>query len=128
MTDPATTEPNAPASASELAVRMGDEVAVLDKELSEVELLITQARAEATRHETRRAAAVEKLTAALAAAEARGEPAAETAELNTQLVLLTKRAALMETQVDVLEGKQRALIRFRAAIAGYAEALVGRPG
>jgi two-component system, NarL family, sensor histidine kinase DegS len=127
MTNPATTEPSAPASASEIAVRMGDEVAVLDKELGEVELLITQARAEATRHETRRAAAVEKLTAAATAAEARGEPAGELAELNAQLVLLTKRAALMESQVDVLEGKQRALTRFREAIAGYAEALGAAP-
>ena len=127
MTNPATTEPSAPASASEIAVRMGDEVAVLDKELGEVELLITQARAEATRHETRRAAAAEKLTAALATAETRGEPAVESAELNAQLVLMTKRAALMESQVDVLEGKQRALTRFREAIAGYAEALGAAP-
>jgi two-component system, NarL family, sensor histidine kinase DegS len=127
MTNPATTEPSAPASASEIAVRMGDEVAVLDKELGEVELLITQARAEATRHETRRAAAAEKLTAALAAAETRGEQAPESAELNAQLVLMTKRAALMESQVDVLEGKQRALTRFREAIAGYAEALGAAP-
>jgi two-component system sensor histidine kinase DegS len=123
MTNRATTEPTAPVSASELAVQMGDEVAVLDKELGEVELLITQARAEATRHETRRAAAAEKLSAALAAAESGGEPAANAAELGAQLVLMTKRAALMESQVDVLEGKQRALTRFREAIAGYAEAL-----
>ena len=41
------------------------------------------------------------------------------ADLNTQLVLLTKRAALMESQVDVLEGKRRALGRYRDALAAY---------
>jgi two-component system sensor histidine kinase DegS len=106
---------------------MSEEAVRLDKELGEVELLIAQARTEATRHETRRAAAAEKLTAALAAAAARGEPAGDTTELNSQLVLMTKRAALMESQVDVLEGKQRALTRFRDAIAGYAEALAAVP-
>ena len=39
------------------------------------------------------------------------------ADLNAQLVLLTKRAALMESQVDVLEGKRRALGRYRDALA-----------
>jgi two-component system sensor histidine kinase DegS len=122
MTNRAITEPTAPATVSELAARMAEETVRLDKELSEVELLIAQARTESTRHETRRAAAAEKLTAALAAAAASGEPV-DTTELNSQLVLLTKRAALMESQVDVLEGKQRALTRFRDAITGYAEAL-----
>jgi hypothetical protein len=42
-------------------------------------------------------------------------------------LLLTKRAALMESQVDVLEGKQRALARFRDGLATYAEALEGLP-
>jgi two-component system sensor histidine kinase DegS len=127
MTKRATTEPTAPASVPELAARMAEETVRLDKELTEVELLIAQARTEATRHETRRAAAAEKLTAALVAATARGEPPADMTELNAQLVLLTKRAALMETQVDVLEGKQRALTRFRDAVAGYAGELAAVP-
>ena len=45
------------------------------------------------------------------------------ADLNAQLVLLTKRSALMESQVDVLEGKRRALGRYRDALAVYVEAL-----
>jgi two-component system sensor histidine kinase DegS len=126
MTDRATTEPTAPASLSELSARMAEETVRLDKELGEVELLISQARAEATRHETRRAAAAEKLVAAMAGTTP-GEAAPDTAELNAQLVLQTKRAALMESQVDVLEGKQRALARFREALAGYAEALEALP-
>ncbi len=42
-------------------------------------------------------------------------------------MLLTKRAALMDSQVDVLEGKQRALARFRDGLAAYAEALAAVP-
>src|SRR3990170_7479791 len=78
MTDRATIEPPAPASVSELSARMSEEAVRLDKELGEVELLISQARAEATRHETRRAAAAEKLTAAIAGG-ASGEAAPDTA-------------------------------------------------
>jgi two-component system sensor histidine kinase DegS len=105
---------------------MSQELATLDKELGEVELLVAQARAEAARHESRRAQAAEKLQAAQAAAAARGETASDP-ELNAQLVTLTKRAALMESQVDVLEGKQRALTRFREALAGYLEAVDALP-
>jgi two-component system sensor histidine kinase DegS len=104
---------------------MADELARLGAELGEVELLIDQARTEAARHETRRVAAVEKLSTATAAAASAGgalEPAVA-ADLNTQLVLLTKRAALMESQVDVLEGKRRALGRYRDALTMYVEAL-----
>ncbi len=125
MTKPSTTS-TAPAGSSELAARMAEEAVRLGIELGEVELLIAQARTEATRHETRRTTATEKLAALLAAASARGEPA-DTAELNSQLVLLTKRAALMESQVDVLEGKQRALTRFSDSLTGYAEALEAVP-
>jgi two-component system sensor histidine kinase DegS len=126
MTNRASTEPTAPASVPELAARMAEEAVRLDKELSEVDLLIAQARTESTRHETRRTAAAEKLTTAQAAA-ARGGAASDTSELNAQLVLMTKRAALMDSQVDVLEGKQRTLTRFRDAVAGYAEALAAIP-
>jgi hypothetical protein len=104
MTDPAPSPPP-PASLSELRGRMADDLARLDTELSEIDLLVTQARTEATRHETRRVAAADKLSAAPVAAESAGgtmEPTVA-AELNAQLVLLTKRAALMESQVDVLE-------------------------
>ena len=42
-------------------------------------------------------------------------------------MLLTKRAALMESQVDVLEGKKRALVRFRDGLTAYAESLASLP-
>ena len=104
---------------------MADELAHLEAELVEVDLLIAQAKTEATRHETRRTAAADKLATATAAAASAGvsiEPGVA-ADLNTQLVLLTKRAALMESQVDVLEGKRRALGRYRDTLATYLEAL-----
>jgi two-component system sensor histidine kinase DegS len=114
-----------PASLSDLSRRMADELAHLDTELDEVDLLATQAKTEAERHETRRVAMIDKLAAANAAAETAGatiEPSVA-ADLNAQLVLLTKRAALMETQVDVLEGKRRALGRYRDALAANLDAL-----
>ena len=124
MTDVAPS-PTPPASLPELSGKMADELAQLESELNEVELLVEQARTEAARHETRRVAAVEKLSTATAAAASAGgslEPTVA-ADLNTQLVLLTKRAALMESQVDVLEGKRRALKRYRDTLAVYLEAL-----
>ncbi len=126
MTDIAPAPPP-PATLPELSGRMAEELTQLDRELVEVDLLIAQARTEATRHEARRAAAGEKLTTATATATSAGttlDPIVA-ADLNAQLVLLTKRAALMESQVDVLEGKRRALGRYRDAMAVYAEALEG---
>ena len=117
--------PTLPGSLPELTTRMAAELAHLDGELAEVDLLVIQARTEATRHETRRGAAADKLTSATAAATSAGttiDPSLA-ADLNTQLVLLTKRAALMESQVDVLDGKRRALGRYRDALATYSEAL-----
>ena len=124
MTDIAPS-PTPPASLPELSGQMADELAQLEKELGEVDLLIEQARTEAARHESRRVAAADKLSTATATATSAGttvDPAVA-ADLNAQLVLLTKRAALMESQVDVLEGKRRALNRYREALAGYTEAL-----
>jgi len=124
MTDtvaPATTPLTLPA----LSARMAEELARLDTELGEIDLLIAQAKTEAERHETRRTAADEKLATATAAVTASGttlEPATA-AELNAQLVLVTQRAALMVSQVDVLEGKRRALGRYRDALALYNESL-----
>ena len=124
---PEATEPAAPATVGELLRRMQDEIARLGVELGEVDLLITQAKTEAGRHETRRAGAVDKLAASLQLAASNGEPPPDTTEQNAQVVLLTKRAALMESQVDVLEGKQRALARYRDGLTAYAEALEAVP-
>jgi two-component system sensor histidine kinase DegS len=126
MTDTATgsdTESTAepippPADIPELAARLDEEVARLDRELSEVDLLITQARTEAGRHEARRVTAADKLTAA-----PREGDRAELIDLTNQVVNVTRRAALMESQVEVLEGKRRALSRHRDTMAAFATAV-----
>jgi two-component system sensor histidine kinase DegS len=118
MTDPATTEPAPPApgtpSIAELSARATRELAKLEGEMAEIDLLAQQARAEATRHEQRRAQSADRLAAMSAA---RGSEPPEFVELRTQLVSLTKRAAVMEAQVDVLEGKSKVLLRYRDTLA-----------
>jgi two-component system, NarL family, sensor histidine kinase DegS len=109
-----------PVTVGDLSEQLAEEVVRLDLELGEVDLLITQATTEAGRHETRRATAADKLAAAT-----RTEVAPELVELSTQVVTLTKRAALMETQVEVLEGKRRALLRHRDALSGFADLAAG---
>jgi two-component system sensor histidine kinase DegS len=94
--------------------RLAEDLAAVDKELLEIDLLVGQATAEAGRHEARRAQAAEKID------KAQGVDQYE------QLLTLTKRAALMETQVEVLEGKKRALTRYRDALAEYVEASTAR--
>jgi two-component system sensor histidine kinase DegS len=125
MTDQASNLPS-PVSLAELALRADGEVATLGLELAEIELLVAQARTEAGRHETRRAQLAGKLDAAAERQDAR-----EAVDLSGQLVTLTRRAAVMEAQVDVLEGKARALARYRDGLAVYAAALTllaGGPG
>ena len=102
-----------PASSTQLAAVLGADVAALDRELTEIDMLVGQAKAEAARHEQKRAQLAEKLSSA---------ESGEGADAWAQLVTLTRRSVLMEAQVDVLEGKRRALARHRDAIAS----LVGR--
>ncbi len=116
MTDPAPIAPTA--TLGDLSGRFTDDLLKLDGELSEVDQLITQAKSEATRHEGRRAAAAEKF----AALTQEGDPK-ERLDQTASLVTLTKRAALMETQVDVLEGKRRTLARYRDGLVEYLAAM-----
>jgi len=90
---------------------MTAEVGVLDAELREIEMLVAQARTEAERHETKRAQVADKL------AQGINLPEADVATLNTQNVTLTRRALVMESQVEVLEGKRKTLTRFRDRLA-----------
>jgi two-component system, NarL family, sensor histidine kinase DegS len=106
-----------------IAERVRREAADLERETAEVDMLIAQARTEASRHEARRAAAADKLTALPADAKA-----ADATEITGQVVTLTRRAAVMEAQVDVLEGKQKALARHREAIARLADELAAVQG
>jgi two-component system sensor histidine kinase DegS len=105
-------DPGAPSDAPGGAA---SDAATLERELGEIDMLITQARTEAGRHEQKRAAAAEKLAALV---EQRPGEAVDIVEQYGQLVTLTRRAAVMEAQVDVLEGKRKALARFHEAISG----------
>lgn len=99
-----------PLTLAELAARAEEEAQRIDRELEEIDLLLQQARIEAARYEQRRAQQVEKI----ATLEGRRQPnPTELQEATQQLVTLTRRGALMEAQIDVLEGKQRVLARFR---------------
>ena len=116
MTDPAATAPAA--TLGDLSGRLADDLLKLDGELREVDSLVAQANTEATRHEARRATAAEKFEALPTDGDAK-----ERADLATGLLTLTKRAALMESQVDVLDGKRRALARYRDALVEYLSAM-----
>ena len=124
--------PPAPVTPAELTARLAEESAAVQTELDEIDLLITQARTEAARHESRRAAAAEKLSAA-----ASGGSAKDVVDLANQLVATARKAALMEAQIDVLEGKRRSIARLRDVLADHTAAVTaivaglpgaGRPG
>ena len=101
-----------------LGEQLDRELEGLERELSEIGLLLDQARTESTRHEQKRAQAAER-----AAGVAGSGQASELAEANAQLVTLTRRAAIMESQLDVLAGKQRTLERYRDGLTRVRDAL-----
>ncbi len=105
-----------------LADEIRAQVATLDHELAEIEMLVGQARAEAGRHEQKRAQAADRLGGAAA-----GQASEDVAQAYTMLVTLTRRAVLMEAQVDVLDGKRKALARHRDALGALADRLSGVP-
>jgi two-component system sensor histidine kinase DegS len=114
--------PTSAPSLSELARAANDHCERLERELAEIDLLIQQARTEAGRHEQKRAIAAEKLEAATAG----GRDADGTGAID-QLMTLTKRASLMQAQVDILEGKQKILMRFLDAMRELSDGLALLP-
>ena len=100
-----------------LPVRLADDLDAVEKELVEIDLLVSQATVEAARHESRRAQAAEKVSTG-----PRQRRSAAALEQYAQLLTLTQRAALMQSQVEVLDGKKRVLTRYRDALAAYVEA------
>jgi len=127
---------NAPVPAArtpeELAGRLVAEASAVQSEIDEIELLIQQAKTEASRHETRRAAAADKLNGATEKlAVVAGGTAKEVAEAANTLVNVARKAALMEAQIDLLEGKRKSVGRLHASILEHANnvrALAGRSG
>ena len=109
-----------PGSPADLAERVERDVASLETELAEIDLLIQQATAESERHESKRAAMAARIAAVRAGD--RVDPV-EQAEQTAQLVNLTKRATVMESQVDVLKGKVKVLHRHHDALAALASDL-----
>jgi two-component system sensor histidine kinase DegS len=101
----------------ELRDRAASDLEKLGSELSEIELLAQQARAEAGRYEMKRSTTAERV-AALARTQPVEPP--EVIELASQLVTLTRKAGLMEAQVEVLDGKAKVLGRYRDAMHDFA--------
>lgn len=118
MTDPADGAGRAGASVPTIGEQIEHELEALERELAEIALLVEQSRSEAARHEQKRVQAAER-----AAALAATGPVADLAAANAQLVTLTRRAAIMEAQLDVLAGKQRTLERYRDGLARVRDAL-----
>ena len=109
-------------SAADFAARLAEEAATVRREVDEIDLLINQAKTEATRHETRRSTAAEKLAVTADRAATGGNAAAkDLADLANQLVTVARKAALMEAQIDLLEGKRKSGMRLYDAIAAHAE-------
>ncbi|MEW5991553.1 MAG: histidine kinase [Chloroflexota bacterium] len=100
---------------ADLAAQLATESANLDAEVREIDLLVNQARSESARHETRRASAAEKLAGLGSSSSAR-----EAIDLANQTVTLTRRAALMDAQVEILEAKKKALVRLKEAVDDHA--------
>ena len=110
-------------ASADLAAQLAAESTNLDAEIREIDMLVNQARSESARHETRRASAAEKLAALGSSTSAR-----EAIDLATQAVTLTRRAALMDAQVEILEAKKKALLRLKESVDDHAtrvRAIVG---
>ena len=102
----------------EIAERARREVDLLTREMGEIEGLVQQARNEAAHHETKRSQTLDKLKTA-SGYDTEGEQGQQTA----QLMALTRRSAIMESQVDVLEGKLKVLMRFKESLRRYSAEL-----
>jgi len=113
LTEP---EPGPALDPGGFADRIGMELATLDAELTEIELLVQQARSEADRHEMKRGQTADRVATLRSAATPNP---VDLTEATSQLVQLTRRAVMMESQVDVLQGKLKALARYREALERY---------
>lgn len=99
-------------SLNTLADELEQDQATLQRELEEIELLLRQAATEVERHEGRRVQAEERL----AQIEREQRAPEQLVEARVQLLTQTRRATTMQSQLEVLGGKQRVLLRYRARI------------
>ncbi len=110
---------------TQLAQELESDQATLDRELTEIELLLRQTKSEAERHEARRVQAEERVQTLESDQQA---PVEAVSEARGVLLSQTRRATLMQSQVEVLEGKQRALQRYHARLAQSLPVLRGFEG
>ena len=101
--------------ATDLADQLAAEAAELEREVKEIDLLVTQARTEAARHESRRAAAADKLSKL-----GEGSSVKDAIDLANQVAILTRRSALMDGQLEILEGKKKSIVRLQESIQASA--------
>jgi len=110
-------------SRADLAAEMAAEAAVLERELGEVELLLGQVRQEAQRHEARRQQTSDRFEVLL-----KSNPTGDDLrEAHDQLMVQSKRASLMDAQLEVLEGKQKVLRRFSEYLGRTLQTIGGLP-
>ena len=101
---------------SDVAEELLADAAALDREIAEIDMLVAQARTEAGHHQTRRSVASDKLTKLAETASTQ-----DVMDLATQVVTLTRRSALMDAQLEILEGKRRSMTRLQETIRVSAE-------
>ncbi len=100
----------------EIAERARREVDSLSREIGEIELLVQQARSEASRHDAKTAQAADKLKAS-----AGFNPGTDGADQVDQALALTRRSAIMDAQVDMLDGKVKILARYRDSLTSLSQ-------
>jgi two-component system sensor histidine kinase DegS len=105
----------------QLADELAADQATLERELAEIDLLLRQATTESERHEARRVQAEERVTAL----ERENPDAPELPDARSTLLAQTRRATMMQAQLEVLGGKQRALQRFRDRLGEIVPAVRG---
>ena len=101
---------------ADIADQLLADAAALDQEIAEIDMLVAQARTEAGHHQTRRSVASDKLTKLAETASTQ-----DVMDLATQVVTLTRRSALMDAQLEILEGKRRSITRLQETIRASAE-------
>ena len=97
----------------QLADQLAADQATLERELAEIDMLLRQTATEAERHEARRVQAEQRV----AALERDTPSSPDLTEAHAQLLAQTRRETMMQAQLEVLGGKQRALQRFRDRLA-----------
>jgi len=109
---------------TELATELEQDRTTLERELAEIELLMRQVTSEAERHEQRRVQAEERMNAL---DRERDPDPAMLSEARTLLLTQTRRQTLMEGQLEVLQGKQRALARYHERLGQIVPKIGGAP-